>query len=227
MLTAFSLLVTAILWIFLVVAIGKYWAATKKVRNPEPSPVVVPNQYLSTSLMPTLLEEIKFAYLPKSPLENGWAVAYQDENARPTFSAVESEGGTGLRMTVNETKFAMDYPIVTSAKLSRRVTFSILYAATTMVFLEFMVMSADGHTAISKWVKIEIGNRAPNITQDYPDEYTIWLNGEVKNNGWTLLDLATPTVFNQTWGTKGWKLESLTKVRLRGDVSISPISFFW
>lgn len=95
----------------------------------------------------------------------------------------------------------MDYQIVTSAKLSRRVTFSALYTATTMVFLEFMVMSTDGQTAISKWVKLEIGNRAPIITQDYPDEYTLWLNGEVKNDGWTLLNLALPAVFNQTWGT--------------------------
>lgn len=171
------------------------------------------------------LKKIAYSYLPQSPLDNGWTVAYRDEDAHPEFSANHVNGETRLVMSVRQ-KFAMDYSIVSGAKIARRVTFSAKHTANTMIFMQFNLKSGDGRTTAQRWVKLELGSLPAVVTKDYPSEYTLWVQGVLEPDEWVLFDLSLLKVIEETWQKQGWHYESVLKVRLRGSVSISPISFF-
>jgi hypothetical protein len=123
-------------------------------------------------------------------------------------------------------KFAMDYPIVAGAKFARRVTFSAKFTANTMLFLAFELKSEDGKSTVKRDVKLKVGSLPAQLTKDYPSEYTLWVKGLAQPDGWMSFDLSLPEIIRQTWQNLGWHYESLLRVRLRGSLSISPISFW-
>jgi hypothetical protein len=235
--------VPAFLWILLfsaaiastVVAILNLWvgwgrSGTVPTENTETStsPATKPNsggtQSMSPPLQPILTVKIAFAYLPKSPLENGWTVGYRSEDAHPSFSAIRAMSENTLLMVVGE-RFAMDHEIPRNAQFSRRIAFSVIYHANTMLFLQFRLKAEDGRTT-DLWVKIEPGTLPAGRTPDYPTEYTIRVQGSPQPGGWMLMDLSLPAIIEKTWLQEGWHYEAVVKIRLRGSIGISPISLF-
>src|ERR1700728_733453 len=75
---AANLCVTAVLWIVLAAAIGRYWSSGRAAKGKQESPLI---GLVSDSV---LMQRVGFEYLPKSPLECGWTKAYGDAN--PSFS---------------------------------------------------------------------------------------------------------------------------------------------
>lgn len=168
-------------------------------------------------------QRIAFDYLPESPLVRGWKTAYAFNNATPAFSPIHANSETCLNMIVGET-FAMDYSIARNAQTSKRITLSVIYhQENAMLFFEFKLKSENGKPEF-RWVKIEPGNLAPEITKDYPNEYTLYLQGTPQPEGWALLDVSLPDdVIKHTWLRDGLHFEAIKRVRIRGSLSISPI----
>jgi len=53
-----------------------------------------------------------------------------------------------------------------------------------------------------------------------------YVQGKNLGNGWRKLTLHLQKEVEQTFGTEGLEYQSLKKVRLRGSLSLSPITFY-
>ncbi len=177
------------------------------------------------SAQPVLTTKIAFTYLPRSPLENGWTIAYRSDDAHPNFSTTRANSETALSMVVGE-YFAMEHEIPRNAQFSRRLLFSVIYQPNTMLFLQFNLKAEDGRTTSDLWVKIDPGTLPPVRPINYPTEYILQVQGSAQPDGWMLMDLSLPEIIERTWLQDGWHYESVIKIRLRGSLSISPISLF-
>ncbi len=118
--------------------------------------------------------EIRFDYLPASPLDNGWTVAYgapgpaakwcsPSDSPEPGSISIEIDPGCAIQRVLD--------PNLT---LSDRIIYSAKYASTTMLFFRVGLASLDGSKTADKWIKIDVGRRLPFRTPGYEEnEWTL------------------------------------------------------
>jgi hypothetical protein len=172
--------------------------------------------------------EIRFDYLPGNLLDNGWVRAYpKDADVRPKATLIPDAPIAGSILIDSPEGHAYDFPVQRSVKLSDRLVFVAKYSATTMIFATLELSSVDGTQAVYKSIKFELGKGLPHPTKGWEEyEYTLPVNGEPIINDWRRFDIALPEAVAQTWGKHGMILKGVTKFRLRGSLSISPIEFY-
>jgi hypothetical protein len=169
--------------------------------------------------------EIRFDYLPASPLANGWKVAYQDPEPSPHFSAPEILGVGGLTMDVKKT-YAIQYSLPSHVPIPDEMELAIKYGDGAMFHLIVNVASRDhSHTDFGQ-IKIKTGNAAPEHYREYPKEHAVYVTPEPVQNGWLKMRLPIREIVSVAMGNAGWVYESLKSVQLRGCISVSPIKFF-
>jgi len=172
------------------------------------------------------ISEIRFDFLPDSPLQHGWVLAYEDPRDPVSFSApLETFAEGGLSMSVNR-KYAIDLPIHKPDDLSDMLRFAVRYSESAMIFTQFEATSDNGKRKELLWIKYYLGSSAPSFDDSYPNECTVWVKGRHLGGGWVWLELRLLDVVKQSWGRKGWVYGSLTKIRLRGSCSVSTIRLF-
>jgi hypothetical protein len=176
------------------------------------------------------LHTIDFGYLPISPLERGWTKAYSPDGAAE-FSTDPSIPGS-LRIRVVTGVFAMDHVVPHHATLTQHLEFTAKYTDTTMIFVGVDVTSKDGSERKKVWIKYYYGRERSEATHDVKydpnkelPEQTVWLPAQVLKGGSMLFDINFPDTVNQSLGWQGWVYKSIWRIRLRGSVSISPVSF--
>lgn len=185
-----------------------------------------------------VLGRIEFNYLPANPVDNGWTRAYKDD-ATVSFGADLDIDGS-LRLEVQQSEFAMDYPVPAQATLADRLTYtakcnnsSDLHIA-TMIFARVKVSPRDRRASKELWLKFYHGHKCGKPTpgkqwfnpETELPEQTVWWPATPLSNGTMKFDIDLHEAVRLALGEQGWIYSSAVKVRLRGNLSISPIEFW-
>src|SRR6266849_3753404 len=177
------------------------------------------------SLANVLVERINFDYLPDSPLNHDWTVGYNDPGAGAKWlGAADASISDSISIEMDDPHCAIDYRVSRNAALSDRLTCDVKFSDSTMLFVRVQLASGDG-SGTTKLIKYILGTESPSPTQGYEDhEWTLPISPPALRNGWRRLDIILADSVAQTWGRFGWRFRGLLMIRLRGKLSISPIS---
>ncbi len=178
-----------------------------------------------------LLATVGFDYLPGSPLENGWTKAYKKDGQASFDSDTDIDGS--LRMKITQSEFAMDHPVPAAAVLANRFIYTAKYDTTveTMIFLRLWVSTRDEKDRKNVWLKFYLGQKGAKQTpgfwhdpnNDLPEQTIYWPARVSK--GAMEFEISLDEAVKIALGSQGWVYRSAMKMRLRGNLSISPIKF--
>lgn len=209
-------------------ALLEYKADKKKAENPESKPSSSTPQVASQDVEGSM-GTIGFEYLPASPLQKGWKKAYTPE-AQATFTT-DHDIADSLQMET-QGGFAMDHVVPPHAVLASRLRFTAKYTDTTMIFAYVDVSTKNGEQRNVVWLKIYYGEpRAIRTPGDWHNpqaslpEQTIYFPAQTLSLGRLMFDIDLREIVRQSIGDQGWVYKGIRKIRLRGDLSISPIAF--
>jgi hypothetical protein len=181
--------------------------------------------------------KIEFDYLPAKPTDNGWTRAYKEDGAA-VFSTDHDIYGS-LRMEVEQSEFAMDHPVPAHAVLADHLIFTAKYnnstdpGIMTMIFVRLKVSARNGTNQKEAWFKFYHGHKfakqtTGNVISDQKlelPEQTIHWPARPLSNGSMEFHIDLREAVRMALGEAGWIYQSSVKVRLRGNLSISPIEF--
>jgi len=174
-----------------------------------------------------LLSEIRFDYLPQSPLENGWRRAYGELGTNPRWSNPADAPVAGSISIEIPSGCAIETSVTPNATVAIRLVYSANYSNETMFFIKVELSSQDGRTTVQKWMKLVVGERDPFPTGNYETmEWTLPLRGKALRNGWRTFDVVLPDAVRRTWGTLGFKFRRIIVVRIRAKTEVSPLQFY-
>jgi hypothetical protein len=177
-------------------------------------------------LRPNPRIEIRFDYLPASPLNNGWTVAYGDFTTARWSSPSDAPVPGSISIDMDP-GCAIETLLEPNATLSNRVKYSAKYSTATMLYMLVGLSSRDGSQTPQKWIRVDVGGGGPyRSSPGYDNEYKLPVEGTLQPNGWRKFDISLPDAVAKTWGTLGWTFRSLQKIRLRGNVAITPIELY-
>jgi hypothetical protein len=166
-------------------------------------------------VLPAPIHTITFDYLPTSPLQSGqWTRGYGQEE--PLF---ERDGGIagGIRMHQVTPIYAMDYRLPQYATLANHIDFTAKFISDAIVYAEVEVVSEDGSHSDVFWFAHVIGHKAPLFLPQYRE----WKFHISPRRDRFLLDLREEV--RASVGPKGLVLSEVRRIRIRGNISISPI----
>jgi len=181
------------------------------------------------------LEVIRFDYLPVSPTERGWTKAYKPEGTATFGSDPDIEDS--LRMRVMQSEFAMDYIVPVHATLANRLIFVAKYdnsadiGLATMVFAFVEVSTKNRELRKRLWFKFYFGGdkhafQTPGAWHDPAKqlpEQTVYWPATPLQRGQLKFDIDLAETVRVALGAQGWVYKGIYKLRLRGNLSISPI----
>jgi hypothetical protein len=162
---------------------------------------------------------ISFDYLPANPLHNGWVLS---SPGKPTVNpSVPPDRPDGLRIKAED---AIDHDVEKYQRVCNHVRFSAKLSEHSYAYVRVRMSSQDSES-VSKmgWIACDVGARAPR--KESSGEWVIYR--EPANDGWAEFDLLLPAEVERTFGQdQGLKFMELIGIRLRGSISVSPISLF-
>jgi hypothetical protein len=195
------------------------------------------NQLTTPRPSSVLVERIGFDYLPASPLDNGWKVAYTYQRinkngpaavadylkSRQWLTAPDSPTEGSIVINIDA---AIDYTLNRNATLSDRLECEIKFPGEELLFVRVEMASRDG-SRTNKFIKFVLGTDSPSATKDWETlEWTLPINPQALPNGWRKLNISLADAVAKTWGRFGWTFRSVLTIRLRGELSISPIRLY-
>ncbi len=182
------------------------------------------------------LGKIRFDYLPATPLEKGWTRAYKPDGL--VVFGTDQDISDSLRMDVTHSEFAMDYVVPVHMTLANRLMFTAKYdnspdmGKQTMIFAFVEVSTRDRNHPKRVWLKFYYGGKKAYQTPGYivsDDEkqlveHTVHWPATPRDG---LLDFGIDLreAVKLALGTRGWIYNGVFRIRLRGNLSISPIKF--
>jgi hypothetical protein len=186
------------------------------------------------------LGTIIFDYIPTSPLEapleRRWTKAYKPDGEAAWGTDHDIDGS--LRMEVKRSEFAMDYVVPVHATRANRLQFTAKYnnsadpSIATMIFAHVEVSPKSGEPR-RRGVKIYFGDKHAfetpgNIWYDPAKqlpEQTLYWPARPLGNGRLEFNIDLHEAVKIVLGAQGWIYRGVCKIRLRGNLSISPIEF--
>jgi hypothetical protein len=165
--------------------------------------------------------EIRFDYLPASPLGNGWTWAYRNRKASsaPILKAppAETPGANGLAM-VAPYEHAIEHSIPAVERVCDELELAVKYQDDAKLYVLVNVTSRDGSQRESHWLNIQPGDSSPTQDSSYSKEYIVPVAPQLLGDGWMRMRLRLPALVNACSGEKGWIFDSAERIRLRGCI---------
>jgi hypothetical protein len=196
------------------------------------------DQLTRLSTISVLVKQIGFEYLPASPLENGWKVAYSyawvNEGGQPAITEylksrqwrTASDSPTKGSISMNIDACAIDYELDRNATFSDRLECEVKFGNATDMFVRVEMASGNG-SRTTKLIKFVLGTESPSATKNWEnDEWTLPIYPQALPNGWRKVNISLADAVAKTWGRFGWTFRAISTVRLRGELSISPIRLY-
>lgn len=182
---------------------------------------------------PQTVFTLDYKYLPQSPLNHGWKQEYNADGEAEYGSDLDIP--ESLRITILKSEVAIHYNLPPHAALADHIEFTAKYTTTTMIFTRLIVATKDG--TVQKQVDFKYyygGLRCvptwpnPNPGRDadkWLPEQTIYWPAEVLSGGRLAFNIDLREAVKLTLGHQGWVFRSIQGVRLRSNLSISPMVF--
>lgn len=168
--------------------------------------------------------KIDFDYLPATPTNHGWDLKVDLGELLPELSAALDTPIPGSLLISSKGRYRLDYEVGPSGSLCNFVEFALKPTNGSIVYANIKVRSRDGSESADVWLAHTIGIEQPKRLG--PIEWQVSVGGEVLDNEWLLLKLSISDEVHNTFGRDGWVYQSLLRVRLRGSMSISPITLY-
>jgi hypothetical protein len=162
------------------------------------------------------LHEIRFDYLPASPLANGWRALSAEEKAQFDFA---TDIRDGLSMKADPDKFGMDYVIPETARAAHLIQFEAVFGFGGRFYAHVLVNKPAGSGTEEWWLKHVAGDPAHNPTKLPGQEWRFYV-APLNDRKQYRLDLREDIRRALPPGTTLVKVQEL---RLRGNISLSPI----
>lgn len=176
------------------------------------------------------LGQVGFDFLPDSPDKHGWEIVLEPENGAtetplpPEFSISTESPVAGALSISNKDRYFMDFLVDQTQGMAEFIEFYCKYIRSASFYLNVKVTSRDGSQNDSVWLcYLPARERA---IQAYKNEWQIPMPGEVLEGGWTAAKISVADDISRTFGKDGWVYRSIQRIRLRGSLDISPITFF-
>ena len=160
--------------------------------------------------------EIRFDYLPASPLENGWFKAYNTD-AVPTFS-IPAQGA--MSMQTGGKVFAIDYPVPPSAKDFTHVNFRGSFQQGAIFYTEIEVAKDKGSSEVENWWFAHVVG-GKNLAPEKDPNGREWKFHIFPGDGKNQFDLDLRKEVAQGLGGKTYR--GIRRIRVRGDIVLWPI----
>jgi len=173
--------------------------------------------------------QVRFDYLPSPPTAHGWQVAFgketpPDKQLVPEFLAAQDAPISGSLCIRDKGQYAMDFTIEQVQSLANVVEYYVKPTRSGTFYLNVRVSSLDKTQTKFVWLRHVIGTGAPRRLND--KEWSLEVQGEVLEDGWTSVKLSVSDEVDQTFGKEGFVYEALSRIRIRGSLCISPISLY-
>jgi hypothetical protein len=178
-----------------------------------------------------VVHTVAFEYLPKSPLENDWTQSYNPDGVADYGSDPEIPGS--LRMKIVKSEVAIHYNLPPHATLADHLEYTAKYSNTTMIFARLFVSTRDDTFQRLVDIKVCYGHRralpttpsVPNDPKRQLPEQTVYLPAQVLSGERLAFNIDLKDAVALSLGSQGWIFRSIQGVRLRGNLSISPLVF--
>ena len=182
---------------------------------------------------PRTVFTLDFKYLPQSPLDHGWKQEYNADGEAEYGSDLDIP--ESLRIKIVKSEVAIHYNLPPHAALADHIEFTAKYTTTTMIFTRLIVATKDGRVQKLVDVKYYYGDLRAVSTSPNPNpgrdaekwlpEQTLSWPAEVLSGGRLAFNIDLREVVKLSLGDQGWMLRSIQGVRLRSNLSISPVVF--
>jgi len=175
------------------------------------------------------LGQIRFDYLPSPPTKNDWRIGLikkipPEQRTLPEFAAAQPAPLPGSLTIRHNEHYSIDYTVGQVQSLANIVEYYVKPTSDGTFYLKVNVSSRDGSHARTVWLRHVIGTGAPR--QINPSEWSFDVQGELLKDGWTLVKLSVEDEVTESFGKEGFVYQGLQDVRIRGNLSISPITFY-
>jgi len=176
-------------------------------------------KFLPKEALKSPLHEIRFDYLPLSPLENGWAKPVEKDET-PEFSTDKTIPGS-LYVQADGRVFAMDYAVPPAGANAHQIEFEGKFLRNAILYteIELMEKSAVGKTETC-WFAHVLGLEGTPPQQDRQYREWIFTVAPIRSSIQFKIDLAREV--NQAFG-RDKTLTTVKRIRLRGNIVLSSI----
>lgn len=184
---------------------------------------------LTTAHPPETIHTISFDYLPISPLEKEWKQVYNQDGEAEFGSDPEIPGS--LRIKIIKSEVAIHHDLPPHATRADHLEFTAKYTTTTMIFTRLSVSTRDGSVQRQVDIKYKFGDLHAVPTNPVPGhdenkmlpEQTLSWPAECLSGGRLAFNIDLRKAAEVSLGSQGWVFKSFTGIRLRSNLSISPI----
>lgn len=187
-------------------------------------------KHSKTTVQLKKIGRIQFDYLPDSPEKHGWKIGLEPENGKaenvsaPEFSIANESPVAGALSISHNDRYYMDLELDQTQATANFIEFYCKYVRSASIYLNVRVTSRDGSQGDSVWICY--GSVSEEARQAYKKEWKIPMPGEILEGGWTAAKISVADDISRTFGKDGWVHRSIQRIRLRGSISISPITFY-
>lgn len=172
---------------------------------------------------------IAFDYLPQPPTKHGWHLGFDRatspvETRAPSFTAAERAPVAGSIKIEDNGRYYIEYAVEQIQSLANVVEYCVKPTRDGTVYMKVELTSRDRTQSRTVWLRHVIGTGAPRPIN--PSEWSFDVQGELFDDGWTLVKLQLDDEVCQSFGKAGYIFQSICGIRIRGSLCISPITFY-
>ena len=199
-------------------------------RSKKPALMVGREPGLGGAAEPTKIQTIDFGYMSnpqESPLNHFWEWAEEDRSQSVIFRVPYDAPVRGSLEITASAFYGIDFTLQQGWILSDKLEYSAKYVGVYAALYTFITLGfKDGTKDDQIWIAHKVGNGPPVPDGAASKNWVVFLQGKPISNGWRSFDVSVSDEVRQIFESRGGFLRHLTKLRLRGDLSITPIGLY-
>jgi hypothetical protein len=199
-------------------------------RKQQGSPIKVSELGTRSALEPVKLRTIDFGYMKAwrgSPLDNGWRWAEQDESGTVTFQVPSDAPVAGSLGIISSGVYGIDFPLQQTLFLTDSMQFSAKYIGRYAAFYVRVEIGFKDSTKDEEiWIAHQVGDGQPVTDGNNSKNWIVFLPGVPISNSWRSFKASVSDEVREIFQGRGGFLKRLITLRLRGNLSISPIELY-
>jgi hypothetical protein len=176
------------------------------------------------------IKTIGFEYMKNSegsPLSNNWSWAEKDESIGVIFRVPHDAPVAGSLAIIDFVFYGIDFTLEPNWILVDRLEYSAKYVGAGSAFYTRVTVGfKDGTKDEQIWIAHKVGKARPTPDGSNSKNWVVFLQGKPITYGWRFFDVSVSDEVRQIYQGRGGFLRHLTKFRLRGSLSISPIELY-
>lgn len=178
----------------------------------------------------TKIHEIKFDYLPSPPTEHGWELKVAATESRtggqePEFALATDSRIPGAIVIEPRGGYRLDYKVPDNESLANVIECEAKYKHNAKIYAQVRMTSRDrASQQRDGWLAFHIGEGAPKCFHE--GEWHVPIQERPLEGGWVSLKLVLEDAVGRTFGRKGYVYERLLTLRVRGQISLTPITLY-